>query len=328
MSLSAGNPILRKYVWSGLLLLCISIAALGVYYVYSYRYAFNMLLRHGPFYWASIERDDPRLSPAIRLALGQAHWKAVPGRFEWREIDRGFAVAELPVLVNDQEIDRMLLARIGPADFRFIVRNSPAGNDVDEWMQQLGAVLVVNGSYFVPDGTPATPIMSSGTMLGPANYNAKHGAFIAASGFAAVRDLSKQHWRDAVDGASDAMVSYPLLVTKDGTSRVTADRDWLANRSFVGQDVSGQIIIGTTADALFSLDRLAEFLQHAPLNLTIALNLDGGGVACQGIAVKDYRRSFCGKWELNTRGGGLKAFTWTYGDRPWALPIALAAVRK
>src|SRR5262249_7299301 len=155
--------------------------------------------------------DDPRLSPAIRLALGQAHWKAVPGRFEWRDVDRGFAVAELPVLVDDQEIDRMLLARIDPAAFRFIVRSNPAGNDVDEWMQQLGAVLVVNGSYFAPDGTPATPIMGSGRMLGPANYDAQHGAFVAASGSAAVHDLNKRHWRDAVDGASDAIVSYPLL---------------------------------------------------------------------------------------------------------------------
>jgi phosphodiester glycosidase len=170
--------------------------------------------------------------------------------------------------------------------------------------------------------------VSGGRALGPASYDAKHGAFIASPGFAAVHDLGNRDWRDALDGADDAMVSYPLLVTKDGTNRVTANRDWLANRSFVGQDISGHIIIGTTADALFSLDRLAEFLQQAPLNLTIALNLDGGGVACQGIAVKDYRRTFCGKWELNTRDGGLKVFTWTYGDRPWALPIALAAVRK
>jgi len=60
----------------------------------------------------------------------------------------------------------------------------------------------------------------------------------------------------------------------------------------------------------------------------MALNLDGGPVACQGIALRGYRRDFCGKWELAVHDGRLELLTWMYGNRRWALPIALAVVRN
>jgi hypothetical protein len=105
------------------------------------------------------------------------------------------------------------------------------------------------------------------------------------------------------------MVSYPLLLS-DGMSRVRRSSRWLANRSFVGQDGAGRIIIGTTADAFFSLDRLARFLLDAPLGLTIALNLDGGPVACQGISFNGYQRKTYGRWETQVEGDQALLLTW------------------
>ena len=122
------------------------------------------------------------------------------------------------------------------------------------------------------------------------------------------------------------MVSYPLLLAPDGSSRADGDRRWLANRSFVGQDGAGRILLGTTKEAFFSLDRLATFLKAAPLGLTAALNLDGGPVACQAIAVADYRRRFCGRWETQTTGDRIKLLGWRFGS--WALPVVLAVVPK
>jgi hypothetical protein len=89
-----------------------------------------------------------------------------------------------------------------------------------------------------------------------------------------------------------------------------------------GRDVSSW---GTTTEAFFSLSRLAAFLRSAPLDLTQALNLDGGPRACQGISVGRYRRDFCGQWELAAHDGELR---WTFGARPWALPIVLAVLPK
>jgi hypothetical protein len=123
------------------------------------------------------------------------------------------------------------------------------------------------------------------------------------------------------------MVSYPLLVGP-GQSRVQSDRRWLANRTFVGQDSAGRIIIGTTKEAFFSLDRLAAFLKQSPLDLDLALNLDGGPLACQGISIKTFKRDFCGEWETATDGNQIRLLRPLIGNRRWGLPIVLAVLPK
>jgi Phosphodiester glycosidase len=317
----------RWLIVLGTILLGLALPVVALY-VRSGSYGLNAVLGHGGSHWVTVRPDDPRLSSSMRLALGDTVPEAKPGSFSWRPIDRGFEVAELPVLADGAEVDRVLLARIDPAYFRFEVRNAPAGKEATDWIGEIKAALVVNGSYFLRNGTPETPLVSAGIRLGPSSYDARHGAFVASPSLVAIRDLQGGDWRTALNGADDAMVSYPLLVAPDGSDRVKADRRWLANRSFVGQDGSGRIIIGTTADAFFSLDRLAAFLRRAPLGLTIALNLDGGPVACQEIRLKDYTRSWCGEWEVTTRGADLKLLRRLVGDRRWALPIVLAALPK
>ena len=143
-----------------------------------------------------------------------------------------------------------------------------------------------------------------------------------------IRDLRNEEWSAAFRGAQDAIVSYPLLVASDGSNRVKGDDRWLANRSFVGLDGSGNVVLGTTTDAFFSLNRLAAFLRAAPLGLVTALNLDGGPVACQAIKLNAYRRAFCGDWELAIHDGQLKLFWWAFGKQLWALPNVVAVLRK
>ena len=288
----------------------------------------NALARRGATYWIAVSADDSHLSPSMRLALRQSA-AAAAGRFAWQPVDQGFDVAELPVIAANKEVDRILLARIDPARFRFVVRNAPAGDkDLGRWMTELKALLVINGSYYAPRGVPETPLVSAGVSLGPGSYDAKHGAFVASSAFVGIRDLASADWKAALRGADDGLVSYPLLLASDGSSRAAGDDRWLANRSFVAQDRAGRIVLGTTTDAFFSLNRLAAFLRAAPLDLVQALNLDGGPIACQAIALNGYRRDFCGQWELATSDEELKLLTWTFGTRPWALPVILAVLPK
>ncbi|HEV8027401.1 MAG TPA: phosphodiester glycosidase family protein [Stellaceae bacterium] len=313
---------------AGALMIAATLAA-AAFYAYAGAYGFNVVLRRGSTIWVTVRADDPRLSPSMRRALQQPPPLATPGPFAWDDVAAGFAVGELPVLADGHEVDRLLLARIDPQRFRFVLRNAPAGNRaLGNWMAALHAVLVVNGSYFATDGTPATPFRSDGIALGPRDYKAAHGAFVASPRFVGIRDLAGEDWRSAFDDAPDALVSYPLLLAADGSSRVVAGAHWLANRSFVAADGAGRIILGTTADAFFSLDRLAGFLRESPLNLTLALNLDGGPVACQGIALNGYRRDFCGSWELAERDGALKLWQPLLGKGRAALPIVLAVLPK
>jgi hypothetical protein len=278
-------------------------------------------------YWIEVRRDDPGLSPSVQRALRDAP-PASPGRLDWRAIRDGFEAGELAVLADGREVDRIFLARVDPAKFRFEVRNEPSGDfNLDSWMTGLGAVLAINGSYYSRNGMPATPVLSAGALLGPAAYDARAGAFVASAASAGIGDLAQQSWQNAFQGARDAMVSYPLLVSENAASRVVSS-EWLANRSFVGQDVDGNIIFGTTADGFFSLNRLAAFLRQAPLGLKLALNLDGGPIACQGISLDGFERRACGKWEIQAGDASVKKLEcFRSCERP-AMPIVLAAFPK
>jgi hypothetical protein len=306
----------------------LGLAVAGIY-AYAGVYGLNAILRRGGSVWVSVTADDPRLSASMRLALAERVPHADAGPLEWHRLDEGFDVAELPVMAAGSEADRLLLTRVDPARFRFEVRNAPAGNrELGDWMTELKALLVINGSYFSRYGAPDTPLVSNGALDGPRDYKAMHGAFIASAQFVGIRDLANHDWHEALRGADNAMVSYPLLLAADGSNRVGADQRWLANRSFVAQDRTGRILFGTTTDAFFSLARFAEFLRGAPLDLALALNLDGGPVACQGVAFGNYRRDFCGEWELAVREGTLQLLGPVLGSRRWGLPIVLAVHRK
>jgi hypothetical protein len=295
--------------------------------IYAFRgaYGLKVVLRRGGSVWTTVNRDDPRLSPAVNLALNGKTGQ--PGPLTWAEPRPGFEVGELPIMVEGAPVDRLLLARIDSARWRFSVHSAPAGDhDLDVWMRELGAALIVNGSYFGPKGEPDTPFLSNGVVMGPSRYRASHGAFVASADGANVVDLKGRNWRAAFEGKTDAMVSYPLLVDENGLSRAKASQ-WLAGRSFVGQDRSGRIIIGTTTDAFLSLDHFADVLRSAPLDLATALNLDGGPVACQAIDLGVYHRRTCGPQEVQVNGDKVRLLrTFLPGD--WALPVVLAVASK
>jgi len=313
-------------VAAGLTAVCLLLAAVVAY---SGSYGLGVIVRRDLLIWGATKADDERLSPTIRLALQPRPPEATAGSFSWQRLGPGFEVGEMPVVAAGAEVDRILLARIDPAHYRFQVWNRPSGDrDSLDWMNELGAVLVINGSYFTRYGTPATPLISAGALSGPADYEASHGAFVASAAFVGIRDLGKLHWRQALRDADYGLVSFPLLIGADGQSRVKADARWLANRSFVAQDEKGHIVLGTTKDAFFSLDRLATFLREAPLALKLALNLDGGPIACQAIALNGFKRDFCGQWEMNSDGGELRMLRPVLGLRRWGLPIALAVLPK
>ena len=293
-------------------------------------YGFTVLARRGMTTWSATGPDDPRLSRGVGLALQDRVPAATPGRLAWRQAAPGFEVGELPVLVDGVEVDRILLSRVDPARYRFQVRSRPAGDrEIGDWMSATGAVLAVNGSFFADDGTPATPLVSDAKQLGPRDYRATHGALVVSPAGTALRDLAGVDWRQAFAGAQDALVSYPMLIGADGRSRATgSDPVQLANRSFLGQDSHGAMLVGTTVDGFFSLARLADFLRAAPLDLRLALNLDGGPVACQAVRLGQVRRDFCGRWETARHDGQVELLGSLFGSRRAGLPLVVTATPR
>lgn len=305
----------------GLLLLLVCGAAAWTYAAHGL-YGFHVVLRRGGSIWPRVGPDDPRLTEAARLSLHGAH--PLGGSFVWTQRALGFEAAELPLTVESRKIDSILLARVDPARWAFTVHNRPAGDlDIDGWTHKLGAALIVNGSYFDQRGIADTPFRSGGVELGPATYESRHGAFVASRGKTDVVDLAQEPWRAAFGSAPDALVSYPLLLDEKGETR-TKPSDWLANRSFVAQDRQGRIIIGTTRDASLRLSDLADVLKDSALDLRIALNLDGGPVACQRIELQGYSRRTCGTMEIQVDGADIRLLQPVFGHWDWGLPVVIA----
>jgi Phosphodiester glycosidase len=305
------------------------VAVSGGLYAYAGVYGINAVLKRGGTVFATVSPADSRISPAMRLALQPEPPAVRPLPFDWRSLKPGFEIAEMPVMAGDIEVDRILLARVVPTHFRFQVMTHPAGNrDLDDWMRISGASLIINGSYFDRYGQPDTPLKSAGRQLGPTNYKATHGVFTVTNGVVNIHDLLKQDWQPLLEKSDDAMVSYPLLLSEDGSTRVKSDRRWLAARSFVALDQTGRVIFGTSQDGFFSLERLGVFLKSTPLDLKIALNLDGGPLGCQAIAVQDFTRNFCGDWETQTKGDEIILLQRVFGQKKWGLPIVLAVFPK
>ncbi|CDX40761.1 conserved exported hypothetical protein [Mesorhizobium sp. SOD10] len=326
---------MRKAISTVVILLLIVLIS-GAWFLWqrSGAYGLNVLLRRGGSYWITVAADDARLSPSMRLALQPAIPDVTAGAGAWKQVELGFEAREVPVVAGGQEVDRLYLNRFDPARFRFIARNEPGGTkDIDQWEAALhpggqgGTVLIVNGSYFGLKGEADTPLVSMGERLGPRDYDAKAGAWVANASGTHVVGLAGRDWRAVLDGAENAMVSYPLLIGEDGGNAVRAKSNWLANRTFIAEDRQGRIIVGSTKDAFFSLDRLATFLLKTDLDIKTALNLDGGPIAGLSVRSGGYRLKHYARWEAQVAEGKVSLLQ-APRDVAWGMPVVLTVERK
>lgn len=270
----------------------------------------------------------------MRLALQPAIPDVTAGAGSWKEVEPGFEVSDIPVVAGSQEIDRLYLNRFDPARFRFVARNQPNGaRNIDQWEEALhpegqgGTVLIVNGSYFGLKGEADTPLVSNGERLGPRDYDAKAGVWVANASGTHVVDLANRDWRTVLAGAENAMVSYPLLVGEDGANAVRIKSNWLANRTFIAEDREGRVIVGSTKEAFFSLDRLAAFLLKADLNIKTALNLDGGPIAGLSVRSGRYNLKHYARWEAQVSESKVSLLQ-APRDVPWGIPVVLTVERR
>jgi hypothetical protein len=276
--------------------------------------------------WFALYAARPRW---LRAALADPRGVPDTGVLRWERRAPGLETAELPVFLHGVAVDSVALVRLDPAHYALSVHwdgSNPRTAEV--WQRDLGAAVVVNGSYFEPDFEPATPIRVDGEAFGPPRYRSSHGALVIDDTAAAIVDLRGREVDLALAPARDAMVSYPLLVDGAGQTRAAGHDDWFANRVFIGLDAEDHLVLGTTRTGFFSLPRLGAWLVGSPLGLRIALNLDGGPLASQVVAVPGWRRVVHGNAEISDAGDVLRlAYQRVQAARGNVerLPIVLAA---
>jgi len=266
--------------------------------------------------WVGLALDDPRGTPTLGTIL-------------WTERAPGLETGELTIDLHGERVDKIALVRLDPALYELTVHWDPtASRPVEAWQRELGADVVINGSYYEPDHRPSTPLRIAGETIGPAPYTSSHGALVLDDRAIDIVDLRDRDVAAELARHHEAMVSYPLLVDPSGESRATGNDDWFANRVFVALDTNDHIIIGTTRTGFCSLRRLGDILVHSSLDLRVALNLDGGPIASQIVRVPEYERIVLGNAEIT---GGRDVLRLAYQAIRHArgqhipLPIVLAA---
>lgn len=244
----------------------------------------------------------------------------------WEQRTPGLETAELEFYVNGVVVDRMMLVRLDPQRYQFSVHWDPTGTrTAEEWQRELGAAVVVNGSYFDHNFVPLTPLRTSGRHAGPTTYDSTHGAFVAHGYHVDILDLQDRDLFKTINQFHEAIVSYPLLIGPHGENRAIESKTWLASRNFVAIDGDEHVVLGTTETGFFTLHRLGEFLKDGPLELRIALNLDGGPLVSQIVQAGEFTRHFHGKAEITNSSDVLRVFWHTHSGMNWTLPIVLIA---
>jgi len=297
------------------------------------------LLAQGILRWAeglesdrlAREPEPPRVGDdAIRFPEGAPSSPVL----RWVEASPGLDAAVLPLYFRGRYVDRVVFVRASPDRFRVSVHHDAANpRTAKDWREHLGAAVTVNSSFYTMEFEPQTPILAGGTVKGPRGYRSKHGAFLAepAHGRAptfTVRDLKGEPVDLPSTGYREGVVSYPTLVDFQGKVRARPNPGWRADRSFIGTDRSGRVVVGTTEGGFFSLHRLGVFLKALPgLDLTYALNLDGGPPACLSLKAGSLSYEAWGRWESND-SSGQEVIYWGPEEVRWPLPAVIALSRR
>jgi len=207
-------------------------------------------------------------------------WQALPSGVELREIDvPAGAVTE-----------RLVLVKILPGGNRVAVRYAPdTPGRVSEWAGwELTAasapLIVVNGGYYDENNTTLGLLISDGVSYGAPLADFAGMLAVDVSGAVSVRWLREWPY-DAGEGLLQGLQSYPMLVKPGGEMGFPAGADdgRPARRTFVGQTVSGNLILGVAPRGYLSLHALASAL--AGLGVAdVAVNLDGGGSTGMWVA--------------------------------------------
>ncbi len=248
----------------------------------------------------------------------------------WTTRRDGLETSVVSIICDGATVDRMHLVRLDQEKYELDVHYSPKSpKRVEDWQRSLDAVAIINGSFYLPNRSPETPIKSQGSFFGPKEYVSQHGAIVIGEKVE-ILDLNEKIVSQALEPYSDAMVSYPLLLDDAQTSRAAGKAHWIANRTFVAIDVEERVIFGTTEKGFFSLRRLGSFLEQRPFGIMTALNLDGGPVATQMVKANNYEKIIRGRWETNDRStrGTLIAQSFRSDSKWWKLPIVLSAVPR
>jgi uncharacterized protein YigE (DUF2233 family) len=164
---------------------------------------------------------------------------------------------------------------------------------LEDWHKELGSILVMNGAYFTENMVPTGLFVDEGATMNADTYDLdRSGTVVIKNG-----QLSFVSDFPASTVGLDLFQSFPLLVN-NGEAAVATDSERIARRSVLATDEAGRILFLIVDKTPLSLYELSQILIQSDLELTYALNLDGG--PSSGLLYNDgaFKESFLPLVEL------------------------------
>lgn len=236
---------------------------------------------------------------------------------KWENVSEGIDFSRVYAYDKGSKVDSMAVVKIDDKKNSFYVRHSYKPTTIDNWQRMLDAPVVFNASFFENDCKPTTAIITDGEVI--ANDSNKimdvQKEYLAMKGFFAADPLKKdKSLTDIIDMSAEKLnmkdwnqgiVSYPMLLYKDGSIKVNQREKWNASRTAIAKDKDGNVLLFSTEGGYFTLNDFANFLKESKFNVYEALNLDGG--LATGLCIKTDNKKYSnyGCYEKNTIWGDI-----------------------
>jgi uncharacterized protein YigE (DUF2233 family) len=194
---------------------------------------------------------------------------------QWQSTARGVEFIQRRERAGETD-DWVTLVRVDPRVATLRVHYAPdTPRNVREWFDALNTSVVINAGFFTPEKRAAGLVISDGTSSGQ-TYKGFGGMFGIRNGKPQLQWLArKPYTKDAL--ITQAVQSFPMLLVDGRIVSGLPDDGSRNRRSFVGIDQEGRVVLGVCHSPVWTMTDLARYLLNNPLlNLTDALNLDGG----------------------------------------------------
>lgn len=204
---------------------------------------------------------------------------------DWREIEPGLAIKQY---LFDDKITMTALKYFGDNFDWAIAQDVESPKTVADWQKALKAKVAINGGYFDENNGSTGYLLIDGQEYGRPSRDGQNGytgMLTIKDGRPSLRYLPENNY--AENEKSDfALQTFPTLIN-NGSSLIAVDSGKTARRQVLAQNKNGEFFI-IAVEGFVSLYELADWLANSELDLSIAINLDGGPSVGLSVYVDDF----------------------------------------